>query len=78
MQQILIPALNRPDIRAVVEYSETEENAVLNVSYQGPLYDVTTQGNDLSLKVLESAAEIAYTWKGNEEYPNRVTLRIRP
>ena len=78
VQQMLIPTLAQPDIQAVIEYSEAEESAVLTVRYNGPAFDVTKQGNELSLKVLQSAVtDIFYTWNENAERPNQAVLRIR-
>ncbi len=78
VQQTLIPTLAQPDIQTVIEYSETEESAVLTVRYNGPSFDVTAKGEALSLKVLRSAvSDMAYTWDENAERPNQAVLRIR-
>ena len=78
VQQMLIPALAQPDIQAVIEYSEAEESAVLTVRYNGPAFDVTTQGDELSLRVLQSAvSDMAYTLDENKKRPNQAVLRIR-
>ena len=75
---MLIPALAQPDIQTVIEYSEAEESAVLTVRYNGPAFDVTKQGDELSLKVLKSAvSDMAYAWDENAERPNQTVLRIR-
>lgn len=50
----------------------------MTVSYNGPPFDVTAQGEELSLKVLKSiGSEMDYTRDENAEYPNRVLLQIR-
>ena len=78
VQQMLVPALVQPDIQSVIEYSEAEENAVLTVRYNGPAFDVTAQGNELSLMVLKSAvSDMAYTWDESKKRPNQAVLRIR-
>ena len=78
VQQVLIPVLKQPSVQAVIEYSEAEESAVLTVRYNGPAYDVTKQGDELSLKVLQSAvSDMAYTWDENAERHNQAVLRIR-
>ncbi|MBR3738831.1 MAG: amino acid ABC transporter ATP-binding protein, partial [Clostridia bacterium] len=78
VQQMLIPVLPQPDIQTVIEYSEADESAVLTVRYNGPAYDAIKQGNELSLKVLQSAvSDMAYTWGENAERPNQAVLRIR-
>ncbi len=78
VQQMLIPVLAKPDIQAVIEYSEAGESAVLTVRYNGPSFDVTAKGEALSLKVLQSAvSDMTYTWDESAERPNQVLLRIR-
>ena len=78
VQQMLMPNLQQPDIRTVIEYSEAEESATLTICYNGGPFDVTTQGNDLSLKVLKSTvSEMAYSRQEDEECPNQVVLCIR-
>ena len=78
VQQMLIPALKQPDIQAVIEYSEAEESAVLTVRYNGPAFDVTARGDELSLKVLKSAVtDMTYTRNETAERPNQAVLRIR-
>ena len=65
-------------VQAVVEYSEAGESAVLTVRYNGPAFDVTANGNELSFKVLRSAvSDMTYAWEESTERPNQVTLRVR-
>ena len=78
VHQMLIPALEHPRIQAVIEYSEADGSADLTVRYNGRAFDVTKEGNELSLKVLRSAvSDMTYAWDENEERPNQATLRIR-
>ena len=78
VHQMLIPALAQPDIRTVIEYSEAGESAVMTVNYNGPTFDVTARGEELPLKVLQSAvSEMEYTRDENAELPNRAVMRIR-
>ncbi len=78
VQNQLIRVLDDPRIHTVIEYSEEQENAVMTVSYNGPRYDVTEQGEELSLKVLKGVgSSMVYTWNEGAEYPNQVQLHIR-
>ena len=77
-QQLLLPALQEPRIRFTVEYSQSDEQAEMTVRYNGPQLDITRQGDALSLSVLQSAAsELMYEATDAEDYPNRLTVRIR-
>ncbi len=76
VQQLLVPALENPDIHISVEYSEADESTEMIIGYRGPAFDVTRRGDELALKVLSStASETAYTFDRDAEYPNRVQLR---
>ncbi len=78
VHQMLIPALAQPDIQTVIEYSEAGESAVLTARYNGPAFDVTAKGEELPLKVLQSAvSEMVYSWHENAERPNQAVLYIR-
>ena len=50
----------------------------LTVRYGGPVFDVTAKGEELPLKVLQSAvSDMAYTWHENAERHNQATMHIR-
>ena len=77
LQEILIPVLDRPQIRATIEYAENGA-MVLTVGYNGPEYDVTARERNLAVDVLDAAvAECKYAYNKGEEYPNQLILRIR-
>jgi len=78
VQQILVPVLAQPDIKTMIEYSEEEESAVMTVRYNGPAFDATQNGDELPLKLLESAvSEMCYTRDENAKRPNQAVLKIR-
>ena len=76
VHRTLLPLLDRPHIRVVIEYSEAEEAAVFSVYYNGELFDAAEKADELSLPIIRSAAvKTEYkTYAG--EYPNHLTLRI--
>ena len=78
VQQMLIPVLEQPNIKTVIEYSEAEESTILTVRYNGPAFDVTTQGDELSIMVLKSAvSDMSYAWDEDADRSNKAVLRIR-
>ena len=77
--QLLIPRLDPPRLRAVIEYTEADESARLTVNYAGEKLDITEQGDELPLSVLRGAAGgIRYSWNEEAEYGNQLVLQIRP
>ena len=75
---LLVPALEAPHIRSVLEYSEQTETAAWTIRYGGAPFDVTSQGDDLALTVLKGITEgIAYTWNEGDEAPNQLLLKLR-
>ena len=78
VQQLLIPALESPRVRAVVEYSEAEERAAMDVRYNGPRNDITRSGDELSLSLLRGMTSgMEYSAGESEDFPNRLTMQIR-
>ena len=76
IMQLTSPALPPPDIHTVIEYSESQQTVEMSFRYAGPAFDVTSGGEELSLKVLESTMpEKTYSYEPNDAYPNRVLLR---
>ena len=76
VHQILLPKLEAPCIRVVIEYSEAEESTVFTALYNGEPFDVTRDGDPLSLAILKTAAA-EMTWEpGAEEFTNQVTVRL--
>ena len=78
VQQMLVPALEKPRIQAVIEYSEAGEQATMTVRYNGPRSDITAEGDALSLALLKGMVSgMRYDAEDSDEYPNRLILAIR-
>ncbi len=79
LTQQLVRKLDDPKLETVIEYAETTEQATLSVAYNGPAFDVTRRGDELSDRVLAGIAErMEYTRSEAEELPNRVVLTVKP
>ncbi len=75
---LLIPALEEPRIRSILEYSEQTETAAWTVRYGGAPFDVTSQNDDLALTVLKGITEgIEYAWNESDDLPNQLTLKLK-
>nr|WP_026666284.1 amino acid ABC transporter ATP-binding protein [Butyrivibrio sp. FC2001] len=75
---LLLPALEEPRVHVAIEYSEKDAQATMTVRYGGPKFDVTSQRDELAIKVLKSAiSDMAYTWEDEAELHNQVVLYIR-
>ena len=78
VQQMLIPALEQPDIRMTIEYSEETGKVTTVIRYGGEPFDFTRSEDDLSLLVLKSTAEqLQYEWREGDQRGNRLTAVIR-
>ena len=76
--QMLLPALDHPQIQAVSEYAEASESAEWAISYGGPQMNVTATGDELALAVIRGAAEsVSFAWHDGEELPNRLAVRLK-
>ena len=79
VQTLLMPVLEKPRIKAIIEYSEAEECASLTVRYNGPRLNITEAGDELSLSVLKGiVSEMEYEPVSDGEYANQVQVKIRP
>ena len=78
VSRLLIPALENPRIHAVVEYSEETESADWVIRYNGPPLDVTRQGDELALTVMNGISEKAeYVRAEDQELKNELSIKIR-
>ena len=60
------------------EYAQDAEQVTLELKYSGGHFDPLTSDNLLSLKIAQNAAEsISYAQIQEDEWTNRVTVRIR-
>ena len=78
VQQILLPRMPQPHIRAVIEHAAQTGTTTVAVSYSGERFDPRGTDNTLSLRVLESAAEkIDFTYDPDAEEPNKMVICIK-
>ncbi|MBR1472022.1 MAG: amino acid ABC transporter ATP-binding protein [Lachnospiraceae bacterium] len=78
VQQILLPQMQEPKIRITVEYSGKEEVCNVSVAYRGEKIDIRDPEYELSVAMIENAAEeISVQDAEKEEEPNRIGIRIK-
>ena len=76
--QILIPQSAAPQMRWLVEYSDTGDKITVRLAYGGAPFDIRTSDNELSLKLIKGIADIEeYELRSDEPLPNRVLLIVR-
>ena len=79
VQTLLMPVLEQPRIKAVIEYSEAEECASLTVRYGGPRFDPVQSGDELALAVLRGMTDrIVFAWMENGELRNEIKMYLTP
>ena len=77
VQQLLIPALEKPEILVSVEYSGEAERIFFTARYGGEKYDFTIKEDPIALSVLKGVTEdIRYEYYPEEELKNQITLTI--
>ena len=76
--QILLPRMDNPRIRVLLEYAAREGSADLTVSYGGERFDPMETDNELSLLTLKSTArEMKYSYDPGQNEGNRVEIAIK-
>ena len=70
--------LGKSQIRAVVEYAETTENAVWTFCYGGPCLDAIQSGDELTLSVLRGMTDkMEYARVENDPLGNILKMKVR-
>ena len=78
VQDQLLPHLKNPQIHVETEYSDIDESIAMTLRYNGEPYDVTAEGDKLSLAVLRSAvSEMTWTAEEKDPYRNRIDLKLK-
>ena len=79
VHQLLIVTQASPRIQMAIEHPQKQDICNVTVRYAGEPFNVLQKGDDLSIKMLEGlSTEIHYAWEEEEEYPNLITLSLRP
>ena len=77
IQQMLWPLLNQRPVHVMLEYSPSEEQATVTVTYGGDRYDPGKGQNTLSYMVLKrTVKELTYTYHPDRENANIVKVQI--
>ena len=78
VQQILLPRLEQPQIRVLIEHGAQEKTTAVTVVYGGVRFDPNDTDNELSLITLKSAAEeIRYAYDPEAAQANRIEIRVK-
>lgn len=78
LRQVLLPALERPQVRIAITYAEQEAEVALAMRYGGRRRDVTQGADPLSMAIIRGmSSSIAYEADG-EPLPNLITVHVRP
>ena len=77
--QTVLPHLGKDvNIRYTLEYSEQSGESRLILRWGGERFDPLTEGEELSVLIAKnSATEIDYTYTAEDEYPNRLSAKLR-
>ena len=77
MSQLIISQSKNPQIQAICEYYQEQENANWIISYSGPSNNIMENNEELGLKVLKGITEeISYVYNRDTELPNQLILRV--
>ena len=78
VQQILLPRMQTPHMETLIEHAAQESATSVTVLYGGPQFDPHDTENELSMRVLQSAAqEIRCRYDPSQPLPNKVLIRIK-
>ena len=73
----LVHRLSDPRIEAVVEYSESTEEIMLTICYNGPAYDVATEGDDFAMSIVRGiSSKFVHSYNEGDDLPNQILVLI--
>jgi hypothetical protein len=75
---LIVPNLENPKVDAVIEWSETQRSATIEIRYNGQASDVTAKADEIVKDVLRaSASQIEHSYDETDELPNQIVVTIR-
>ena len=75
---LIVPNLENPKVDAVIEWSETQRSATIEIRYNGQASDVTAKADEIVKSVLRaSASQIEHSYDETAELPNQIVVTIR-
>ena len=75
---LIMPTLTDPKLKAVVEWSETLQEATLTICYNGPASNATERADKIVTDILQAGtSELEYSYKEGTELPNQIVVVIR-
>lgn len=78
LTQQIVPKLAKPQLTAVIEWSETEQRATLAIRHNGPAFDVATINDSIAADVLGGiTSTLECTRDEGNALPNSIVLTIR-
>ncbi len=76
--ELILPAIEQKLINFTVEYNAETQAATAIITYPGKSYDPSTSDNELSLAIINNAADnIQYSFNEKENNSNKITVCVK-
>ena len=76
--QIILPELENPKIKILIEYAKTDESIEINIKYNGKRFDIADTTNDIALAIVKGrVSSLKYEFIDDAELKNNAEFVIR-
>ena len=75
--QIILPVLENPNIKILIEYSKADESSTFNIKYNGKKFDINDTTNDIALSIVKGrASNFEYQFVDGNELSNNLVFKV--
>ena len=76
--QIILPELENPKIKILIEYAKLDESIEINIKYNGKRFDINDTTNDIALAIVKGRVSyLKYEFINDAELKNTLKLKIK-
>jgi len=77
-KEIILPTLDNPKLKVIIEYSKENDEVVMNIRYNGKPFNPKDTDNVTALKIFQNNIEaITHNIISDKEYTNNIILTIK-
>ena len=75
--QIILPVLENPKMKILIEYSKADESSTFNIKYNGTKFDINDTTNDIALSIVKGrASNFEYQFVDGNELSNNLNFKV--
>ncbi len=77
-KEIILPVLDNPKLKVIIEYSRKDNEVMMNMRYNGKHFNPSDSDNELSMRIIQNSIKtITHTTIEDGDYTNNVTITFK-